>query len=153
MRKTTRMHLGLLVAICAAAACADFGSTLRKVTYPPDFNYVPREQMQSAMWQLAGEVRDLDRTLRDQAVVEPGRQSRVLAILERMNGTASRLGGPGEASNHPHLDRNLPRLRNDIVAARTAASASPPSYALAGAVSGACIYCHEARVPGPRIEN
>jgi hypothetical protein len=39
-------------------------------------------------------------------------------------------------------------LRADAELARSAAAAEPPRYAMAGAVTGACIYCHEARVAG-----
>ena len=117
---------------------------MRAVTYPPDFHYIPKDKLDSAMWQMAAAVRDLDSTLRDEALAEPAKQERVLALLDQLRATSGRLDGGARPTNHPLLDRNVPRLTTDIEAARLAASASPPRYTLAGEVSGACIYCHSA---------
>lgn len=54
---------GLLLA-SAFIACADVSSRLRRYTYPPDFNYIAEEQLRSTMWQLARDVRELDRSVR-----------------------------------------------------------------------------------------
>jgi hypothetical protein len=60
-----RLHFfaGLLLA-SAFIACADVSSRLRRYTYPPDFIYIAEEQLRSTMWQLARDVRELDRTVR-----------------------------------------------------------------------------------------
>lgn len=136
--------LALVFVALIAASCADFGKSVRAVTYPPDFHYIPKDHLDSAMWQMAAAVQDLDSTLRNDALGEPAKQERVLALLDQLRATSGHLGGGARSSNHPLLDRNVPRLTADIEAARLAASASPPRYALAGAVSGACIYCHSA---------
>jgi uncharacterized membrane protein YccC len=133
--------------------CTDVGRTVRKVTYPPDFRYVPKDQVDSAMWQMAAAVRELDATLRDDALAEPAKQQRILSLLDRMQTTSDRLDSGARDTNHPLLDRKVPRLSADIQVARIAASDSPPRYALAGSVSGACIYCHFSPLPGERMEN
>ncbi len=53
---------GLLLA-SAFIACADVSSKLRRYTYPTDFNYIAEEQLHSTLWQLARDVRELDRTV------------------------------------------------------------------------------------------
>jgi hypothetical protein len=146
-RRTSGWTIVLLAAGLAAGGCSDLGKNVRKVTYPPDFTYLPREKIESAMWQLATGVRELDMTLRDERIGDGEKQARVLGVLERMQRAADRLDAQGGASNHPLLDRKIPRLGADISAARLAAAGEPPNYALAGSVSGACIYCHTARVP------
>ena len=136
----------LLVPTLLAVSCsqAKVGEAVRAVTYPPDFRYIPKESVDTAMWQMAAAVRDLDATLRDVTIGEPRKQQRILELLDQLASTSNRLEGGERPSNHPLLDRNAPRLTADIQAARIAASATPPRYSLAGAVSGACIYCHTA---------
>jgi hypothetical protein len=48
----------------------------------------------------------------------------------------------GRRSNHPMLEAHFDQFRQDIIRARDAVRADPPAYFLAGAVSGACVYCH-----------
>lgn len=137
----------------AVGGCTDVGRTVRKVTYPPDFRYIPKDQVDSAMWQMAAAVRELDSTLRDEVLPEPAKQQRVLSLLDRMQQTSDRLDSGNRDTNHPLLDRKVPRLSADIQAARVAASGPAPRYSLAASVSGACIYCHFSPLPGERIEN
>jgi len=142
-----------LLAVAGVWGCAGASRAVRKVTYPPDFRYIPNDQVDSAMWQMAAAVRELDSTLRDEALPEPDKQQRVLSVLDRMQVTSDRLDSGARDTNHPLLDHKVPRLSADIQAARIAASASPPRYALAGSVSGACIYCHFSPLPGAPIES
>jgi hypothetical protein len=146
MNVRTRL-LPIAAALIAFTGCADVGKTMRKITYPPDFTYLQHEDVESAMWRLAAGVRELDQTLRDKSIGEPAKRERILEVLERMQRASADLDAQGGASNHPLLDRKLPRLGADISAARLAATGEPPSYELSAAVSGACIYCHAARVP------
>jgi len=142
------------VLLCAVVGgCADVGRVVRKVTYPPDFRYIPKDQVGSAMWQMAIAVRELDAVLRNETLAEPAKQQQVIALLDRIGATSDRLDGGPRETNHPLLDHEVPRLAADVQAARIAASATPPRYSLAGSVSGACIYCHLSPLPGERIEN
>jgi hypothetical protein len=100
------------------------------------------------MWRLAEQVRWLDATLRDDARPEPERQRAVVGILDQIEAETRQLGSEGAVTNHPLLDKHVARLRDDIARARAGAASDPPRYALAGAVAGACIYCHESRVAG-----
>jgi uncharacterized membrane protein YccC len=142
-----------LLLTAGLCGCADASRAVRKVTYPPDFRYLPKDQVDSAMWQMAEAVRELDSALRDDELAEPAKQRRILELLDRMQATSDRLDAGARNTNHPLLERKVPRLGADIQAARIAASASPPRYALAGAVSGACIYCHFSPLPGALMEN
>jgi hypothetical protein len=133
------LALGLL-------GCADPLGWTREHTYPPDFNYIPREKLRSTMWSLAAEVTHLDRIMREAA--DSGRYPReeVLAVLARMEVTAGALGHEGWPSNHPRIGQNVGLLREDIQRARFQVERDPPNYFRAGALSGACTYCH-----GPRL--
>ena len=147
--RTTRRAVTSLLACCVLSACAKVGSSVRTYTYPPEFTYISPEQLHSAMWRLANQIRWLDAMLRDDATPEPERRRRILDILEEIQTESLELANERSITNHPLLDTHLPRLREDVAMARTAAAADPPSYVLAGAVAGACIYCHEGRAPAP----
>lgn len=126
------------------AGCADFARWTRRYTYPPDFRYIEREQLRSSMGQLARHVRELDQHLRSSTVGEQQRKD----ILEHLDGmeTATRnLDVAGWPTNHPLIEMNMPQFRRDIRLAREAAERTPPSYALAHSLTGACVYCHVGR--------
>jgi hypothetical protein len=137
------LFVALVSLACGFAGCSgDGGEVLRRHTYPPDFNYVPAEKLQSSMWQLAAEVRQLEQVLQ---VAEQGQevpQKTVSDILERMETSAAALGPGNVPSNHPEIARNVDRLRRDIRRARRGVELLPPNYFWAGSVSGACRYCH-----------
>jgi hypothetical protein len=136
----------LLSIVVAGSACGNAGVHVRRHTYPPDFDYLSAADVDAAMWRLAEQVRRLDAVLRDDARAEPDLQRAVVAILEQIEAETLLLVDDRSITNHPLLDRHVPSLRDDVALARDAAAATPPRYALAGAVSGACIYCHGARV-------
>ncbi|MGH0033408.1 MAG: hypothetical protein ACQGVK_00115 [Myxococcota bacterium] len=124
-------------------ACSGVGGDqLRIHTYPPDFNYVSAEKLQSSMWQLAAEVRQLEVVLQTAESGETVPRETVLGILERMEESASALGPGNVPSNHPRIAHNVDRLRDDIRRARRGVGLEPPNYFWAGTVSGACRYCH-----------
>lgn len=151
MRIRLQHAAATILVASTVTACAGFGAQVRGLTYPPEFRYISGKQLDSSMWRLADQIRWLDATLRDEARGEPARQQMVLHILEQLSAEAHTLASEGRATNHPMLDEHLPRLQEDIALARTAAALTPPQYALAGSVAGACVYCHEARLPGPPL--
>jgi hypothetical protein len=56
--------------------------------------------------------------------------------------TSRELGPQDWPSNHPKVARNVGRFRKDLANAQRAVQVDPPSYYLAGSVSGACMHCH-----------
>ena len=59
-----------------------------------------------------------------------------------MRDAASTVSAPGQTTNHPRLDQEMPRFLLDLAAAREAAAASPPQLAPARALSSTCLRCH-----------
>lgn len=92
------------------------------------------------MRELAGKVGELDSILRSVRPLEPFDQDRVAVLLGEIDALAAGLETlpPG---THPPLS-NLARLRADVRRAREAVAGENPDYYFAGAVSGACVYCH-----------
>jgi hypothetical protein len=138
---------GCFVASALLVACSsNTAEVLRRHSDLPPFNYVTQDQLRFAMWRLAHDVYELDRTLREEAGVAGYPRERILGLLAGMEEAAASLGPAGWPSNHPQIGANLDRLWRDIEHARRAAEREPPNYFYAGVVSGACLYCH---VAGP----
>ena len=131
-----------LAAVTMFSACTGFSSWLRQHTYPPGFNYIPPEQLRSTMWQLARDVRQLERTVREPGEIDEPRRADILRLLASMEDVTGKLSKQGQRSNHPMIDNNLSAFRQDIDLARKAVENVPPNYALVGLLPGACVYCH-----------
>jgi hypothetical protein len=142
-----RFSAGFYVPLILAAqliGCADSARWLRRYTYPPDFRYIEREQLRSAMWQLARHVRDLDQDIQSPSAPEQHRKD-IIEHLDGMEAAARSLDTAGWPSNHPLIDMNMPKFRQDIRQARDAVERDPPNYAIAYSLTGACVYCHGGR--------
>jgi hypothetical protein len=96
------------------------------------------------MWQLARHVRELDQHLRSSTAGEQERKD-ILEHLDGMESATRTLDNAGWPSNHPMIDMNMPKFRQDIRLARDAVERTPPNYALAYSLPGACVYCHGGR--------
>jgi hypothetical protein len=142
--KSLKSHPGIICLLTTLAlySCASFPAWLRQYTYPPDFNYIPHDQIGSAMWQLAKDVRALEKVLREPGEVDEQRRVMISSLLDSMDEKAAKLNSRGRTSNHPMLDANLPIFRRDILLARQGVEKG--NYTLVALLPGACVYCHGA---------
>jgi len=131
----------------ALVACGDGGASLREYTYPPSFEYVDESRLHSAMWELAGETETLDALLREPTSDPAAQQRAVAASLERMEAAVARLDTPGRVTQHPLLNRNLPRFRERVRRARADVATTPPYYGTAVGVAESCSMCHPGASP------
>jgi hypothetical protein len=111
-------------------------------SYPPSFEYIDETRLKSTMWALALEVRSLEQALRQPADDPAAQQLQVTEILSRMEGAVDGISTPGRLSQHPLLNRNLPRFREQLWRARDDVKRSPPSYFFATELVGSCAACH-----------
>jgi len=138
-----RLSLAAVVALLSGtAACADLAASVRRHTYPPGFQYITREQLESNMWQLAQAVHGLRHALQDPTPIDAARRAEIQRLLRAMDLAARDLSAHGWPTNHPWVDANIDTLRADIAQAERSVAMEPPNYILAGAVSSACLYCH-----------
>ncbi|TRY30672.1 hypothetical protein [Aliiglaciecola sp. M165] len=151
----TKVHLGritiaLFLLICGASfltACSSqFAESVRKVTYPPDFNYVEPEQLRSDMSQLGALMRTLEFQLADEPEQSSSRteqhRQRVVETLRSIEGIATKLQAGDAGANHPFLQDYMRDFVKTVGEARVAASLQQPRYFLAAKVSGGCTNCH-----------
>lgn len=92
------------------------------------------------MWLLGHQSIELRRLLLQASGADQYPRSQIVLLLSDMEQTAQQLHP--DSSNHPELAGGLEALAEDLHAARLAVEHEPPSYYLAGSVSGACGYCH-----------
>ena len=143
MRKSTVLLAACLLAL-QASSCADFAAWVRQYTYPPTFHYIPDEQLRSTMWRLAFHARELRERMTSPEEIA-GHRAEVLQHLRMMEQATIELNRTGWPTNHPLIDANRSNFLRDLGIAQEAVSRDPPDFLLAGAVSGACVYCHRHR--------
>jgi len=137
--------LGFLVLafITLLGACTISTDNFRISPQPPDFTYIPKERIQSTMWVLAAEVRDVDEWVRIAgSQPNPSIDARIRASLDRMRSAARRLDRPGQSTQHPVLNQHLGDFLRRLDGARRAIDASPPDRSQAAALAGGCYLCH-----------
>ena len=138
-----RLALAALVAL-QLMGCADLARWLRQYTYPPEFRYLDRDEVRSAMRQLAFHSRELNQLIQS-AEGPQAQRTEIIMHLRAMEEAAEKLDRSGWPTNHPMIDMNLSSFRRDLKFAREAMERDPPNALLAGPVTGACFYCHGAR--------
>lgn len=116
--------------------------TVRKATYPPDFNYISKEKLTDTMQSFAWYTTLLDNTLRNTSSVTRDQRLSAITILEKMEKLSLDLGNEELTSNHDIVSFNIDQFRQRIIIARKGLLQNPPNYYLAGSVSGYCLNCH-----------
>ena len=141
-----RRLLALFISLAAGSglvACAKLSEFVTAHTYGPNFDYIPDDQVDSVMWQLARDVNRIDAVVHDPAGVSPDQRDEIARLLVIMADATQRLGSEGVRTNHPLIDEHREVFRADLEAARRGVQSQPPSYTLAENISGACLRCHE----------
>ncbi|MDJ0880448.1 MAG: lipoprotein [Gammaproteobacteria bacterium] len=118
---------------------------VRKVTYPPDFNYISQQKLTDTMQTFAWYTTLLDNNLRNTESVTREQRLSAIEILEKMETLSMQLGTETLSSNHDIISFNIDAFRQSIIDARKGLQKSPPNYYLVGTLSGYCINCHSLR--------
>jgi len=141
-----RRFLALVISLAAGSglvACAKLADFMRPHTYGPSFDYIPDEQVDSVMWQLARDSKRIDTLTHDPAGITPAQHDEIARLLVIMDDATKRLGSQGVRTNHPLIDDHRELFRADLEAAKRGVMAQPPNYTLARNVAVACMRCHE----------
>lgn len=119
--------------------------TVRKVTYPPDFNYIPDQKLLGTMNQFAWYSTLLDNNLRDTANITREQHENAIDTLKKMEKLSQQFGKENLSSNHNIVSFNIKQFQQNIRGARIGLQQDPPNYYLAGSVSAYCLNCHAQR--------
>ena len=134
--------LPLVTVILALSACQSALEGVRQVTYPPDFNYISRDEISDTMQQFALYTTLLEQGLQNAPQVSPEQRETAISILGKMEQLSLKLGTEKLTSNHDVVSLNIDRFRQKIVDARRGLQQQPPNYYKAGAVAAYCLNCH-----------
>lgn len=139
--------IAMVLMVALTTGCTYSLSDVRKVTYPPDFNYIEPQDIKTDMAKMAAQIRLLDIALepvdeKDPAALERQRQT-VMAALDSIEGIASGLQSAHTGSNHPYMQDFMGDFVARVDKARVAASLAQPRYYFAGKVAGGCAVCHQ----------
>ena len=139
--------LALILFGCLIAGCSYNLSDVRKLTYPPDFNYIEPQTISSEMVKMAAQIRLLDSALLpvdvNDSAAKAEQNHKVLTALKNIEEIASKLNGNSTGSNHPYMQDFMISFVAKVDEARIAASLVEPRYYFAGKVAGACAVCHK----------
>jgi len=97
-----------LLGTALLAGCAQ----IRKATYPSDFVYLEQKQITTEMALLSLYMRQLDRILLDDSTISSEQQRRILAILSKIETSASKLGAGSVRTNHLLIDSRIDQFTN-----------------------------------------
>ncbi len=137
--RSALLALGIAVVVTGCSERAL--ETVRKVTYPPDFNYVSQKKLQGTMDQFAWYTQLLQKNL-DNPQITPEQRLQTVQILKKMDELAAELGSQSLRSNHRQVSENIDAFRRDIAAAREGVLQNPPDYNKARVVPAYCLRCH-----------
>jgi hypothetical protein len=146
MNKST-LTIGLISMLLMSISGCQNGilENVRKVTYPPDFNYISEQKLTDTMQTFAWYTTLLDNNLRDTASVTRDQRLSAISILKKMEKLSLQLGTESLSSNHNIISFNIDQFREKITDARIGLQQEPPNYYLVGEVSGYCLNCHSKR--------
>jgi hypothetical protein len=133
-----RLARAVATGLVALALGCDRGATPAAPEAPASSSQ--RESLRLTMRALREKTRDLDAILRSHREMDARDHARVVELLSEIESLATGLDElPPEV--HPSSLR-LGRLRADARRAIETAADDPPNFYFAGAISGACVYCH-----------
>ena len=138
----TRLLVVFIVPVILLSCSNGALETIRKVTYPPDFNYISKTKIKDTMHQFAWYSTLLDTSLNGVDSVSEEQRENAISILRKMEKLSNELGSEDLSSNHTLVTHNIDNFRRRIIDAREALQQTPPNYYLAGTVSGYCLSCH-----------
>ena len=132
-----------LLAIMVAATiigCAQ----IRKLTYPPDFTYLEKKEVDSLMRRMGESIGRLEQLVA-KATPSDTSQQQIIAELSKLEGIAIRLSGGHTQTNQFVINDHIEGFISDIDTARMFANLDPPKYSKVADVTSGCTNCHQFR--------
>lgn len=141
MKPVIKKSWAIVACILLFSGC----STVRKVTYPPDFVYLDQAEISGSMKKMSVDIWQIDDILSNSETVLPYEREKIISILGDMQGVADKLGAGTVNTNHPFIDENIDSFKRDVLLALQDVKGEPPEYYRAGRLSGRCLACHRLR--------
>lgn len=135
--------LAVVFAALAAAGCAQ----IRKLTYPPDFVYLTRQDVNTGMYRIAGHMDALNALLNEvPSADDPDPLAdRMLAHVDGIGLVIRELGAGASGTNHLLIDAHRGEFVDAIERTRVSLQNVPPRFYEVGRLVGSCNACHRFR--------
>ena len=134
----------VLLAIMIAASIAGCAQ-IRKLTYPKDFVYLEKREVDTLMQKMTDNIMRLDQLVAEASISDATQQQKIIAELSALEIIATRLSFGHKQTNHFVISDHIEQFIADIGKAKMFASISPPNYYNAGKITGSCLACHQFR--------
>lgn len=144
-------HLCAVFALAVLTGCSSGGGAdgFPRIANPPAFDYASGAELRTQMHRLAFELQQLDMAMlaetSEMDATDSGTQDEIVSHLRDIERIGNELRDGDMSTSHTFLRNDMGNFLTTVSRARRAAEDNPPSYYMAGRVSGACVNCHEVR--------
>jgi len=140
-KNVTTIILLVILAAGTIIGCAQ----IRKLTYPPDFTYLEKKEVDSLMRSMGESIGRLEQLVAEATPSDSSQQQKIIAELGKLEGFATRLSGGHTQTNQLVIHDHIEEFISDIGTARRFANLNPPKYHKVSNVTGGCSNCHQFR--------
>ena len=141
VRHMSSIVLLAIILVTGIAGCAE----IRKLTYPEDFVYLEKKEVESLMQNMADGIGRLDKLVTEASESDTEQQQKIIAELSSIERIATRLSGGHKQTNQFHISDHIEKFISEVGTAKMFASISPPKYNKAGEIKNSCQECHQFR--------
>ena len=146
LRRAFSIVLLVIMIAASIAGCAQ----IRKLTYPQDFVYLEKREVEALMRNMGDGVVRLNQlvaeaSISDASTSDAAQQKKIVAEISALERIATRLSGGHKQTNQFFISDHIEQFISDLVAAKMFASINPPDYYKAGEITNSCLACHQFR--------
>lgn len=133
--------LAAFVVIASIAGCAQ----IRQLTYPADFTYLEKKEVETLMQKMRTGIGRLDQLVTEASTSDVAQQQNIINELSSLERIATRLSGGHKQTNQIVINDHIEQFISDIGTAKMFASTVPPNYNKTRNISNSCQQCHQFR--------
>ena len=141
LRRLSSIALLAIMIAASIVGCAQ----VRKLTYPKDFVYLEKREVDTLMQNMSEGIVRLDQLVAEASTSDATQQKKIVAELSALELIAIRLSGGHTQTNQLFISDHIGQFISDIGAAKMLANISPPNYYKAGEITNSCLACHQFR--------
>jgi hypothetical protein len=137
-KRVNTITLLAIMVVASIVGCAQ----IRKLTYPENFTYLEKKEVEDLMQRMGQSIGKLDQLVAEAPPADTSQQQKVIAELSRLEGIATRLSGGHTQTNQLVINDHIEQFISDIGTAKMFANLNPPKYYKVANVTSACTECH-----------
>ena len=141
LRDMSSIVLLAIMVTASIVGCAQ----IRKLTYPKDFTYLEKKEVETLMQKMGDGIARLDKLVKEALPSDTIQQQNIVAELRSLERIAIRLSGGHTQTNQFVIGDHIEQLISDVGTARMFANNNLPNYNKAGEITNSCKACHQFR--------